>query len=66
MHALSALYSKLVDRKIDPLNEILVTSGAYEALYSTIQGYVNVVCPIIKCHLHSMAILIGMSMKAMK
>lgn len=41
VHALSALYSKLVDRKIDPFNEILVTSGAYEALYSTIQGYVN-------------------------
>lgn len=27
VHALSALYSKLINRKIDPFNEILVTSG---------------------------------------
>lgn len=39
VQALSDIYSKLIGRKIDPLNEILVTSGAYEALYSTIQGY---------------------------
>lgn len=40
VHALSALYSKLVDRKIDAFNEVLVTCGAYEALYVAIQGYV--------------------------
>lgn len=41
MNALSTLYSKLIDRKIDPLSEVLVTSGAYEALYVTIQGHVE-------------------------
>lgn len=41
VQALSVLYSKLIDRKIDPFNEILVTSGAYEALYTAIQGFVN-------------------------
>lgn len=40
VQALSTLYSHLVDRKIDPFSEVLVTSGAYEALYATIQGYV--------------------------
>lgn len=40
VQALSALYSKLIGRKIDPFNEVLVTSGAYEALYTAIQGYV--------------------------
>lgn len=38
---MSTLYSKLVGRKIDPFSEILVTSGAYEALYSIIQGHVD-------------------------
>lgn len=41
MNALSTLYSKLIDRKIEPLSEILVTSGAYEALYVSIQGHVE-------------------------
>lgn len=31
----------MVGHKIDPFNEILVTAGAYEALYATIQGLVN-------------------------
>lgn len=35
------MYSKLVGRKIDPFSEILVTSGAYEALYAVIQGHVD-------------------------
>uniref|UniRef100_A0A6M2DW65 Putative kynurenine aminotransferase glutamine transaminase k n=1 Tax=Xenopsylla cheopis TaxID=163159 RepID=A0A6M2DW65_XENCH len=39
--ALSTLYSKVVGRQIDPMNEIIVTSGAYEALYSTIQGHID-------------------------
>lgn len=38
VQALSSLYSKLIDRKINPFTEILVTAGAFEALYSTIQG----------------------------
>ncbi|XP_055310048.1 kynurenine aminotransferase-like [Sitodiplosis mosellana] len=41
VHALSSLYSHLVDRKIDPFSEVLVTSGAYEALYATIQGHIE-------------------------
>ncbi|XP_031632679.1 kynurenine--oxoglutarate transaminase 3-like [Contarinia nasturtii] len=41
IQALSTLYSQLVDRKIDPFSEVLVTSGAYEALYATIQGHVD-------------------------
>lgn len=41
IHVLSSLYSKLVGRKIDPLNEILVTSGAYEGIYSAIHGYIS-------------------------
>ncbi|KAL7730166.1 hypothetical protein ACLKA6_009429 [Drosophila palustris] len=41
VQALSKLYSGLVGRDVNPLNEILVTSGAYEALYSTIMGHVD-------------------------
>ncbi|KOB75608.1 Kynurenine aminotransferase, partial [Operophtera brumata] len=33
---LSKIYSPLIGREIDPINEILVTSGAYEALFSAI------------------------------
>ncbi|VVC26954.1 Hypothetical protein CINCED_3A015005 [Cinara cedri] len=40
--ALADLYSKLIDRKIDPMNEIMVTVGAYEALYCAIQGNIEV------------------------
>lgn len=38
---LSKVYSPLIGRQIDAFNEILVTSGAYEALYSTILGHVD-------------------------
>lgn len=41
VEALSELYSKLTDRKIDAISEILVTCGAYEALYTSIQGSVK-------------------------
>ncbi|XP_055592915.1 kynurenine aminotransferase [Uranotaenia lowii] len=41
VQALSTLYSQLVDRIINPMTEILVTVGAYEALYATIQGHVD-------------------------
>lgn len=39
--ALAKLYSQLVGRQLDPQNEILVTAGAYEALYSAINGHVD-------------------------
>lgn len=38
IRTLSNLYSKLINREIHPSNEILVTTGATEALYSAIQG----------------------------
>lgn len=41
VNALSKLYSKLINRPLDPLKELLVTIGAYEALFCAIQGHVN-------------------------
>uniref|UniRef100_A0AAG5DK90 Aminotransferase class I/classII large domain-containing protein n=1 Tax=Anopheles atroparvus TaxID=41427 RepID=A0AAG5DK90_ANOAO len=41
VQALSRMYSGLVGRTINPLSEVLVTVGAYEALYATIQGHVD-------------------------
>ncbi|XP_022235061.1 kynurenine--oxoglutarate transaminase 3-like isoform X2 [Limulus polyphemus] len=41
VNALSKLYSKLLCRELDPLNEILVTIGADEAIYCTIMALVN-------------------------
>lgn len=38
---LSKLYSKLVGRSINPETEILVTCGAYEALYCAVLGHVD-------------------------
>ena len=40
---MSRLYSKLLKREpdIDPLKEVLVTVGAYEALFCSIMGNVN-------------------------
>lgn len=42
MNAISKLYSTLINREIDPLNEILITVGAYEALFCTIQSLIEV------------------------
>lgn len=42
VQAISKLYSKLVNREINPNTEVLVTVGAYEALYATIQSQVEV------------------------
>ncbi|XP_034661672.1 kynurenine--oxoglutarate transaminase 3 [Drosophila subobscura] len=42
VQALSKLYSGLVGHELNPLSDILITSGAYEALYSTIMGHVDV------------------------
>ncbi|XP_024942705.1 kynurenine--oxoglutarate transaminase 3 isoform X2 [Cephus cinctus] len=41
VNALAKLYSKLLQRDLDPNNEILVTAGAYEALYATLQGHTS-------------------------
>lgn len=41
VQALSKLYSSLINRQIDPMNEILVTVGAYEALYCAIQSNID-------------------------
>lgn len=43
MTALAALYTKLLSRAqdLDPLKEVLVTDGAYEALFTAILGHVN-------------------------
>lgn len=41
VNALSKLYSKLINREIDPLNEILVTVGAYEALFCAVQSNIE-------------------------
>merc|ERR1712137_611118 len=39
--ALSKLYSQMIGRTINPQTEILVTGGAYEALFCSIMGCVN-------------------------
>jgi len=43
VNAISALYSRLLDtgHTIDPLREVIVTDGAYEALFTAILGHVN-------------------------
>ncbi len=39
--ALAKLYGPLVNREIDPLTEVLVTGGAYGALYYSIMSNVG-------------------------
>ncbi len=39
--AISELYSKLINRPINPLTEVLVTCGAYEAIYSSLAGLIE-------------------------
>ncbi len=41
VHALSQVYSPLFGRTIDPLTEIVVTTGATEGIFATIQALVN-------------------------
>lgn len=41
VNALSNTYSRELGRHIDPLNEVLVSVGAYGALYCSHQGFVN-------------------------
>ncbi|XP_013167245.1 PREDICTED: kynurenine--oxoglutarate transaminase 3 isoform X1 [Papilio xuthus] len=53
---IAKVYSPLIGRELDPFNEILVTSGAYEALYSAILGHVDdgdeviVIEPFFDCY----------------
>ena len=53
---LSEFYSPLFNRKIDPKNEILVTNGAYMALYIICQAIINpgdevlIVEPFFDCY----------------
>ena len=42
VNALAKLYSSYVGRQINPMSEVLVTTGAYEALFATIQGHVDI------------------------
>ncbi|KAI8909496.1 pyridoxal phosphate-dependent transferase, partial [Gorgonomyces haynaldii] len=41
VHALAKLYSPLVGHEYDPLKEIVTTVGATEAIYSTIQAFID-------------------------
>lgn len=41
VNALARLYSGLVERQIDAQKEVLVTVGAYEALYCAFMGLIN-------------------------
>uniref|UniRef100_A0A0N7ZB94 Aminotransferase class I/classII large domain-containing protein n=1 Tax=Scylla olivacea TaxID=85551 RepID=A0A0N7ZB94_SCYOL len=41
VNAISKVYSKVVGREINPMTEVLVTAGAYEALFVSIMGLVN-------------------------
>jgi len=41
VNAIAALYSKLIERELDPITNVLVTAGAYEALFCTIMGNCN-------------------------
>lgn len=41
VNAIGKLYTKVLNRNVDPNNEVLVTSGAYEALFACIQGHTN-------------------------
>lgn len=41
VHAISSLYSKLTNQNIDPKKEVLVTIGAYESIYCTINAFID-------------------------
>jgi kynurenine--oxoglutarate transaminase/cysteine-S-conjugate beta-lyase/glutamine--phenylpyruvate transaminase len=35
------MYSIHFNRKLDPLNEILITGGAYPSIFNAINGFIN-------------------------
>lgn len=41
VNALAKVYSPLLERQVDPMNEILITVGAYGSLFCAVQGLVN-------------------------
>lgn len=41
VNAIAKLYSKLINRDLNSNTEVLITSGAYEALYATLHGHTN-------------------------
>lgn len=41
MNVLAKLYSRLIDREIEPMEEVMVTVGAYEALFCAVQSNIN-------------------------
>ncbi|XP_064645839.1 kynurenine aminotransferase-like isoform X2 [Lineus longissimus] len=41
VNALAKTFSHLMDRKIDAMNEVLVTVGAYGSLFCAVQGLIN-------------------------
>lgn len=41
VNAIAKLYSKVINRDLNPNQEVLVTAGAYEALFVTLQGHTN-------------------------
>lgn len=41
VNALAKVYSKALGRELNPMTEVLVTAGAYEALFVTIMGLVD-------------------------
>lgn len=56
INALSQLYSKLINRPINPKTEVLVTIGAYESIYCAINAFVDkgdeviVIEPFFDCY----------------
>ncbi|XP_011705306.1 PREDICTED: kynurenine--oxoglutarate transaminase 3-like, partial [Wasmannia auropunctata] len=41
VNAIAKLYSKLLNRNVDPNKEVLITIGAFQALYYALQGNTN-------------------------
>lgn len=65
INAIAKLYSKLINRTLDPNNEVLVTVGAYEALYTALQGHTNpgdewiIIEPFYDCYVPMVRIVGG-------
>ena len=61
VNAFSKLYSKLLKRDLDAENEVIITVGAYEALFVTIQGHTHpgdewiIIEPFFDCYVPMIA-----------
>ena len=57
VNAIAKLYSKILQRDLDPNNEVLITMGATEAIYNSILGHTNpgdewiIIEPFYDCYL---------------